>query len=331
MADVFLSYARATEPRIAEIGGALEGSGYSLWWDKALNASDDYAMVIEAELDAAACVVVAWSAPARRSLWVRAEANEALDSGKLVQINLDGTSLPLPFNVLHFLDFSRWRGERQGLPWSEFDARVGALLRGERMADAIHLRARAAGRPGAAGLRPDRMDRLGGDRAGGPDRGGDRRGGGGRDGAGDVQRGGAGRARPGGDPARARRLRPDPHQPGLAAMSGPTNRRFVRSAWTLLAFQFVAAGGAVALAIWAATSVQHLVDQRDLLQARVTTLEAHQSRPAGDAAARRGRARRDPPVPVAPAPARPAAVDSAGRAAARGGAPGRRRRTCRRR
>lgn len=135
MADVFLSYARATETRIAEIGGALERSGYSLWWDRALTASDDYAMVIEEELDAAACVVVAWSAPARRSLWVRAEANEAMDAGKLVQINLDGTKLPLPFNVLHFLDFRRWRGERQGLPWSEFDARVGALQRGEKMED----------------------------------------------------------------------------------------------------------------------------------------------------------------------------------------------------
>ena len=133
MADVFLSYARATQPRIAQIGDALESRGYSLWWDKALNASDDYAMVIEAQLDAAACVVVAWSAQARQSLWVRAEANEALDSGKLVQINLDGTRLPLPFSVLQFLDFTRWRGERQGTPWSEFDARVGEVLTGKRL------------------------------------------------------------------------------------------------------------------------------------------------------------------------------------------------------
>jgi hypothetical protein len=71
-------------------------------------------------------------------------------------------------------------------------------------------------------------------------------------------------------------------------MSGPTNRRFVRSAWTLLAFQFVAAGGALALAIWAATRVQSLIDQRDLLQARVTQLEA---RPAPA----------DPPADIAPA------------------------------
>src|SRR6476469_2901207 len=136
MADVFLSYARATRPRIEQIGDALEGRGYSLWWDKALNASDDYAMVIEEQLDAAACVGVAGATQARQSLWVRAEANEALDSDKLVQINLDGTRLPLPFSVLHFLDFTKWRGERQGTPWSEFDSRVAGQLRGERAADA---------------------------------------------------------------------------------------------------------------------------------------------------------------------------------------------------
>jgi hypothetical protein len=135
MADVFLSYARPTRPRVEQICDGLEGGGYSLWWDKALNASDDYAMVIEGQLDAARCVVVAWSAQARQSLWVRAEANEALDSGKLVQINLDGTRLPLPFSVLHFLDFTPWRGECQGSPWSEFDARVAGQLRGERPAD----------------------------------------------------------------------------------------------------------------------------------------------------------------------------------------------------
>lgn len=131
MADIFLSYARATRPRIEQIGDGLETGGYSLWWDKALNASDDYAMVIEEQLDAAGCVVVAWSAQARQSLWVRAEANHALDAGKLVQINLDGSRPPLPFSALNFLDFSRWRGECRGTPWNEFDTHVGAMVRGE--------------------------------------------------------------------------------------------------------------------------------------------------------------------------------------------------------
>ena len=75
-------------------------------------------------------MVVAWSQTARQSLWVRAEANEALDAGKLVQVSLDESRLPLPFTMLHFLDFSRWRGERQGSPWSDLESRVSGMLRG---------------------------------------------------------------------------------------------------------------------------------------------------------------------------------------------------------
>jgi hypothetical protein len=131
MADVFVSYARKNRPRVAELSGALEAGGYSLWWDRQIESGADYGMLIEREIEAAGCVVVAWSQAARQSLWVRAEANEALDAGKLVQVCLDGAKLPLPFNMLHFLDFSPWRGERQGEPWSAFDARVTGLLRGE--------------------------------------------------------------------------------------------------------------------------------------------------------------------------------------------------------
>ena len=131
MADVFVSYARKNRARVAELSGALEATGYRLWWDPELAPGDDYGMVIEREIAAAPCVVVAWSEAARASLWVRAEANEALDAGKLVQVNFDRAKLPLPFTMLHFLDFSGWRGERQGEPWGEFDGRVGALLRGE--------------------------------------------------------------------------------------------------------------------------------------------------------------------------------------------------------
>ena len=131
MADIFVSYARSSRPRVAEISGALEQSGYSLWWDRQLSSGADYGMLIEREIAAATCVVVAWSAAARQSLWVRAEANEALDSGKLVQICLDASRLPLPFTMLHFLDFSGWRGERDRAPWTELDSRVSGLLRGE--------------------------------------------------------------------------------------------------------------------------------------------------------------------------------------------------------
>jgi hypothetical protein len=128
MADVFLSYSRANRAQAARVSEALEAGGRSLWWDRELASGEDYAQVIEREIEAARCVVVAWSATARDSLWVRAEANEALDQEKLVQINFDGAKPPLPFTMLHWLDFSGWTGERSQMPWPHLDARVDSHL-----------------------------------------------------------------------------------------------------------------------------------------------------------------------------------------------------------
>lgn len=131
MADVFVSYSRVNRDRIVTVSDNLEESGYSVWWDRALAPGDDYAMLIEAQIDAAPCVVVAWSETARQSLWVRAEANEALDAGKLVQISLDKVRLPLPFSALNFLDFSSWGGTRGEECWTSLDGRVKRRLNGE--------------------------------------------------------------------------------------------------------------------------------------------------------------------------------------------------------
>lgn len=131
MAEVFVSYSRVNRDRIVTVSDALEESGYSVWWDRALKPGDDYALLIEEQIDAAPCVVVAWSETARQSLWVRAEANEALDAGKLVQISLDKTRLPLPFSALNFLDFSAWGGARSEECWTSLDQRVKRRLRGE--------------------------------------------------------------------------------------------------------------------------------------------------------------------------------------------------------
>ena len=131
MADVFVSYSRANRDRIVAVSDNLEESGYSVWWDRALAPGDDYALLIEQQIDAAPCVVVAWSETARQSLWVRAEANEALDAGKLVQINLDRTRLPLPFSALNFVDFSAWGGIRSDECWTTLDGRVRRRLNGE--------------------------------------------------------------------------------------------------------------------------------------------------------------------------------------------------------
>lgn len=133
MAQIFLSYSRANQADAQAVADGIEGDGRSLWWDRRLASGADYGAVIEREIEAADKVVVAWSATARDSLWVRAEANEALDRNKLVQINFDGAKPPLPFNMLHFLDFRGWSGDRADSPWpalrSELDGTGGTQTR----------------------------------------------------------------------------------------------------------------------------------------------------------------------------------------------------------
>jgi hypothetical protein len=129
MADVFLSHARADQARAAAVAAAIKEDGRSLWWEPSGGPGAPGA--IEREIAAAGSVVVAWSAAARDSLWIRGEANEALDQGKLVQINLDGAKPPLPFAMLPFLRFTRWGGEREQAPWPQLRSLVdGALGQG---------------------------------------------------------------------------------------------------------------------------------------------------------------------------------------------------------
>lgn len=148
MADLFLSYSRADRNKAAAVAGALEAGGRSLWWDRQLGSGEDYASVIEREIAAARCVVVSWSGTARESLWVRAEANEALDQGKLVQVNLDGAKPPLPFTMLHFIDLRGWGGGRDQEPWPEVEARVTAEMGSGAAAS------EAARRPDPGGIPP---------------------------------------------------------------------------------------------------------------------------------------------------------------------------------
>jgi hypothetical protein len=129
VADVFVSYAHRNLGRVKPISKSLSEAGYSVWWDDHLRAGDDFAMVIERELHAAKCAVVVWSDAARNSLWVRAEATEALDAGKLVQVRVDGVKPPLPFTIVHMHDLTHWRGGRGDQPWPHVESAAGAFAR----------------------------------------------------------------------------------------------------------------------------------------------------------------------------------------------------------
>lgn len=128
MADIFISYARSTEPQAKQIAEALRDLGYGVWRDDELPAHRAYNEVIEERLKAAGAVVVIWSADAVKSQWVRSEADRAREDGKLVQLTLDGARLPMPFDQIQCADLSGWNGDTAAAGWRKVVAGIGDLL-----------------------------------------------------------------------------------------------------------------------------------------------------------------------------------------------------------
>ena len=130
MTDVFISYARSTETQARQVAAGLRAQGYSVWSDEDLPPSQPYADVIEERLGAAKAILVLWSDEAIRSHWVRAEADVARQAGVLVQVNLDGAKLPLPFSQIHCEDLRRWSGDPAAPAWRKVVACIADMSGG---------------------------------------------------------------------------------------------------------------------------------------------------------------------------------------------------------
>ncbi len=134
MADIFISYARATQRQAEMFEKILLGLGYSVWRDWALPLHRPYQPEIEANLKAAGAVLVLWSKEAAASDWVRAEADLARAEHKLLQVTLDGSLPPMPFNQTQCANFAAWRGDTSSPAWGALAAGLSELLQSERPA-----------------------------------------------------------------------------------------------------------------------------------------------------------------------------------------------------
>lgn len=129
MTDVFVSYARNDRKSVSTIVEELKTSGYQVWWDSRLQPYQDFGVEIETALKNANCAIVAWSTTARNSLWVRAEATFALEAEKLVQLSIDGSKPPLPFTMIHLLDFADWNGKTNDPIWCRLEEAVRSIMK----------------------------------------------------------------------------------------------------------------------------------------------------------------------------------------------------------
>ena len=128
MPHVFVSYARSSEAQAQQVAEVLRTLGYDVWRDDELPAHRPYSEVIEERLQAAGAVVVIWSAEAVKAQWVRAEADAAREKGTLIQVSVDGTVPPMPFNQIQCADLRDWDGQPDSSGWRKVAGSVAALV-----------------------------------------------------------------------------------------------------------------------------------------------------------------------------------------------------------
>ena len=123
MSDVFVSYKAEDRRRVKPLVEALEADGYSVWWDEQIGGGSVWRHEIEAELNAAKCVLVVWS---KRSVgpdgtFVQDEATRAQQRHVYVPVTIDKVHVPLGFGETQALPLTGWHGNRS-------DARYRAVL-----------------------------------------------------------------------------------------------------------------------------------------------------------------------------------------------------------
>ncbi|MFT3729506.1 MAG: toll/interleukin-1 receptor domain-containing protein [Terricaulis sp.] len=127
MADVFISYRRDDERKVAELARAIEAHGLSVWWDRSLEQNADFGTVIDREIDSAKAVVVCWSEQAGASQWVRGEANRANHQQKYLGALIGPCMPPTPFNALNNANLVDWNGTADHLALLKLLREVGRL------------------------------------------------------------------------------------------------------------------------------------------------------------------------------------------------------------
>ena len=131
MADVFVSYARSDKARVAPLVAAVEAQGWSVWWDPEIAPGQEFDDRIEAELKAAKVVLVVWTPTSVSSRWVRGEAREAADLGKLLPVRFEDARLPMDVRAIHTTDLDGWGEDPASQPFQTLLRAIVAMMAGQ--------------------------------------------------------------------------------------------------------------------------------------------------------------------------------------------------------
>lgn len=136
MSDVFVSYKAEDRRRVKPLVEALQAEGFSVWWDEQIGGGAAWRQAIEAELNAAKCVIVIWSnrSVGPEGAFVQDEATRAQQRHVYVPVLIDKVHLPLGFGETQALPLTGWHGDRSDARYQAALAAVRRNVGGKRKA-----------------------------------------------------------------------------------------------------------------------------------------------------------------------------------------------------
>src|SRR5579863_6104077 len=153
MADVFVSYSRADKARVAPLVAAIEAQGWSVWWDPAIDAGQQFDDQIDAELQSASAVVVVWTPTSVGSRWVRGEARDAAERGILVPVRFEDARLPIDARAIQTTDLDKWGEDPASDSFQDLLRSLAAVIKRQRARQSAKP-APGSAQAAAAGLAP---------------------------------------------------------------------------------------------------------------------------------------------------------------------------------
>ena len=128
MSDIFMSYASEDRPRGEEFARALEGQGWTVFWDRTIPIGKTWRETIGRELSEARCVIVLWSKTSIDSSWVQEEADDARRRGVLVPVLIDKVMPPIGFRSVQAADLADWDKKQTTQAFRRLRADIAALV-----------------------------------------------------------------------------------------------------------------------------------------------------------------------------------------------------------
>jgi hypothetical protein len=128
MSDIFISYNHEDQLRAQELARALEGRGWSIFWDRTIPIGKTWPETIGKELSEARCVVVLWLKTSIESGWVREEADDAKARRILIPVRIDNIQPPIGFRGIQTADLVNWNATEPTPAFSRLTADIAMLI-----------------------------------------------------------------------------------------------------------------------------------------------------------------------------------------------------------